>query len=131
MSITCGGLNALTQARTTFYTYLLTYPMKPKMIEENITFYLGNISYSELDGRLSASIMMNNIISNFPAKLFSKKLETNMWFTFSKQLIVEESQENKTLLHKALKTMFKRSKEKKRTDRPLSPVNKREAKSYS
>nr|XP_027223917.1 small subunit processome component 20 homolog [Penaeus vannamei] len=113
MSITCGGLNALTQARTTFYTYLLTYPMKPKMIEENITFYLGNISYSELDGRLSASIMMNNIISNFPAKLFSKKLETNMWFTFSKQLIVEESQENKTLLHKALKTMFKRSKEKK------------------
>ncbi|XP_047501771.1 small subunit processome component 20 homolog [Penaeus chinensis] len=113
MSVTCGGINALTQARTTFYTYLLTYPMKPKIIEEHITFYLGNTSYSELDGRLSASIMINNIVANFPAKLLGKKIETNMWFSLSKQLIVEESQENKTLLHKALKTMFKRSKGKK------------------
>lgn len=112
MSITSGGLNALTQARITFYTYLLTYPMKPVMINEYITYYLGNISYSILDGRMSASIMINDIVSNFPSKILTKTVETNIWFNLSKQLIVEESLENKNLLHKALKTMFKRSKRK-------------------
>ncbi|KAG7172232.1 small subunit processome component 20 homolog [Homarus americanus] len=112
MSITCGRQYALNQARITYYTYLLTYPMKPKHVTANILHFLGNVSYTHEEGRLSASTMINTIVANFPIKLISKDLETKMWFKLSEQLLKDESKENITLLHKALKTLFQRSRRK-------------------
>ncbi|KAK8733373.1 hypothetical protein OTU49_006606 [Cherax quadricarinatus] len=112
MSITCNRRYALNQARVTYYAYLLTYPMKPKRVEANILYFLGNVSYTHEEGRLSATTMINAIIANFPIKLFNKALETNLWFKLSEQILKDESKENLLLLHKALKTLFQRSSRK-------------------
>ncbi|XP_069175512.1 small subunit processome component 20 homolog [Procambarus clarkii] len=112
MSITCGRQYALQQARITYYTYLLTYPMKPKRVEANVLYFLGNVSYTHEEGRLSATTMINAIIANFPIKVFSKAMETSLWFKLSEQMLKDESKENLFLLHKALKTLFQRSQRK-------------------
>ncbi|MPC37193.1 Small subunit processome component 20 [Portunus trituberculatus] len=109
MSITCGRQYPLQQARVTYHTYLLTYPMKPRRITSNIFYFLDNISYPVEEGRLSAATMINAVVSNFPAKLITRSVETNLWFNVSEQLVKEHSKDNCALLHKILKTLFERS----------------------
>lgn len=109
MSITCGRQFPLQQARVTYHTYLLTYPMKPKRITANIFYFLDNISYPVEEGRLSAATMINAVVSNFPAKLITRMVETNLWFKVSEQLVKEHSKDNRALLHKILKALFERS----------------------
>ncbi|CAL4096176.1 unnamed protein product, partial [Meganyctiphanes norvegica] len=109
MSITSIKTHMLDQARRTYYTYLLTYPIKPRRVTEIMHHYLGNVSYTMLDGRLSAIIMITEMISNFPNKLFDKKIETSMWFKLSEQLVKEQSPESRELLHKALTALWQRS----------------------
>ncbi|XP_076059899.1 small subunit processome component 20 homolog [Oratosquilla oratoria] len=112
MSITATNSHVLDQARRTFYNYFISYPKKPKHINAAILYFLSNVSYDCLEGRLSATIMMNEIISNFPAKKFDKTLEASIWFKLSEQLVKEESKENLELLQKGLKTLFSRSRRK-------------------
>ncbi|XP_071533546.1 small subunit processome component 20 homolog [Panulirus ornatus] len=109
MSITSSRQYALQQARITYYTYLITYPMKPKKITSKILYFIGNVSYALEEGRVSATTMINEIVTNFPAKLFTKNIEANLWLSLSEQQIKEESKENQLLLHKTLKTLFLRS----------------------
>ena len=112
MSVSSTRQYALNQARVTYYSYLLTYPMKKKAIINNIFDYLGNISYSIEGGRLSAQMFINGVVTNFPVKLFNKELETSLWLKLSEQIVKEECKENKLLLHKSLKTLFERSEKK-------------------
>ncbi|XP_068239001.1 small subunit processome component 20 homolog [Palaemon carinicauda] len=112
MSIVCTRQYALNQARVTYYSYLLTYPMKKKKLIAEILYYLGNVSYSIEDGRLSAQMFINGVITNFPVKIFTKELETNFWLKISEQIVKEQCKENRTLLHKSLKTLFERSERK-------------------
>ncbi|XP_063868491.1 small subunit processome component 20 homolog [Scylla paramamosain] len=109
MSITCGRQYPLQQARVTYHTYLLTYPMKPRRITSDIFYFLDNISYPVEEGRFSAATMINAVVSNFPAKLITRSVETNLWFKVSEQLVKEHSKDNRALLHKILKALFERS----------------------
>ncbi|KAK4290563.1 hypothetical protein Pmani_036542 [Petrolisthes manimaculis] len=109
MSVTSTSLSVLQEARVTYYTYLLTYPMKSKRVTNHISYFLGNISYPIEAGRFSALTMINSVIANFPVKVFSQALETSFWFKISEQLVNEDSKENRVLLEKALKTLFRRS----------------------
>lgn len=112
MSILCTRQYALNQARVTYYSYLLTYPMKKKKIITEIHYYLGNLSYSIEEGRLSAQLFINGVITNFPVKLFTKELETNFWLKISEQIVKEQCKENRSLLQKSMKILFERSERK-------------------
>ncbi|KAK7022825.1 hypothetical protein SK128_011863 [Halocaridina rubra] len=109
MSIMCTRQYALNQARVTFYTYLLTYPMKRKAIVREINYYLGNLAYCIEEGRYSAITMIHSIVTNFPVKIFEKEMETNIWLKVTEQLVREEFKEHRSLLHKTLKTLYERS----------------------
>ncbi|XP_050735563.1 small subunit processome component 20 homolog [Eriocheir sinensis] len=109
MSITSPRQYPLQQARVTYHTYLLTYPMKPRRITSNIFFFLDNIAYPVEEGRLSAATMISAIVANFPAKLITRSVETSLWFKVSEQLMKEHSRAIRALLHKILRALFERS----------------------
>lgn len=65
LSITSELEHVRLQSRSVFYSYLMGYPLG-KHLDKHISFYLVQLNYEMLSGRLSALEMMHTIITGFP-----------------------------------------------------------------
>lgn len=72
-SITCERDAVRTQARQTFYQYLMDYPIG-KALHGHIQFYLSQLEYEVQNGRESALEMITLLIKTLPP--VSKKYMT-------------------------------------------------------
>lgn len=64
-SITCGRDAVRTQARQTFYQYLMDYPIG-KALNGHVQFFLSQLEYEVQNGRESAFEMITSLIKNLP-----------------------------------------------------------------
>ncbi|XP_050435060.1 small subunit processome component 20 homolog [Adelges cooleyi] len=84
-SITCERDAVRTQARQTFYTYLMDYPIK-KALNGHIQFYLSQLEYELQNGRESALEMITLLIKTLPADELSKQ-SSAIFVSLSAQMI--------------------------------------------
>jgi len=64
-SITCERDAVRTQARQTFYQYLMDYPIE-KALKGHIQFFLSQLEYEVQNGRESAFEMITLLIKTLP-----------------------------------------------------------------
>lgn len=105
MSVTSSNFTMLDKARKTYFDYLLNYQKKHKHLISIATFYVENVSYDIPQGRMSAALMLGQMLDKFKC-LRNREFEIIVWFKLTEQLVREEVKDHKILLRKLLKSLF-------------------------
>ncbi|KAF2355578.1 Down-regulated-in-metastasis protein [Trinorchestia longiramus] len=83
----------LDQCRRLYLDYLINYPIQVRILSESFLYYVENLNYPSVSGRVSICLMIDNLLVNAPSKYFSQKIIKKVWLKLLLTFIREEDPE--------------------------------------
>ena len=97
--------NLRQQSGNVFVSFLINYPLSPERLEEYLKQVVANLSYEDVDGRLSAIQLTTSLTSKLPQELLESHCKL-FFFPLTLQLSNDESKECKEALSACIGRLF-------------------------
>ena len=107
------SVSVLDQARSMYFSYIMNYSLLKQSVIKIFSYFVDNLDYSLVQGRISVCLMLDNLIGNLPPKTFSNNLVKKLWLQLLVCLIKEDDARCRKHQQDSLRRLFQHTERQK------------------